>query len=217
MPHYILLTGAGFSRNWGGWLANEAFEYLLGCPKVSSELLWRHKAQGGFEAAYDELQTEAGKPHRSVALLNEATDFSVAIRAMFGDMNKAFVSVPFEFENRTQYLILNFLVRFDAIFTLNQDLLMEQCYLNGNVTSSSSRQWSGWQMPGMRPWPGQGNPQPIDTKWSPKQRAEFVVEKNQQPFFKLHGSSNWFAEVNGEPMLIIGGNKASAIDRFDIL
>jgi hypothetical protein len=29
MPHY-LLTGAGFSRNWGGWLANEAFEYLLG-------------------------------------------------------------------------------------------------------------------------------------------------------------------------------------------
>jgi hypothetical protein len=26
---HILLTGAGFSRNWGGWLADEAFEYLL--------------------------------------------------------------------------------------------------------------------------------------------------------------------------------------------
>jgi hypothetical protein len=26
----ILVTGAGFSRNWGGWLADEAFEYLLG-------------------------------------------------------------------------------------------------------------------------------------------------------------------------------------------
>src|ERR1700730_9485937 len=26
----ILLTGAGFSRNWGGWLATEAFEYLIG-------------------------------------------------------------------------------------------------------------------------------------------------------------------------------------------
>jgi hypothetical protein len=27
---HILLTGAGFSRNWGGWLANEAFEYMMG-------------------------------------------------------------------------------------------------------------------------------------------------------------------------------------------
>jgi hypothetical protein len=25
----ILLTGAGFSRNWRGWLASEAFEYVL--------------------------------------------------------------------------------------------------------------------------------------------------------------------------------------------
>jgi hypothetical protein len=32
---YILLTGAGFSRNWGGWLANEAFEYLLGCSEIT--------------------------------------------------------------------------------------------------------------------------------------------------------------------------------------
>jgi hypothetical protein len=26
----ILLTGTEFSRNWGGWLASEAFEYLPG-------------------------------------------------------------------------------------------------------------------------------------------------------------------------------------------
>jgi hypothetical protein len=31
----ILLTGAGFSRNWGGWLANEAFEYLLGSSHIN--------------------------------------------------------------------------------------------------------------------------------------------------------------------------------------
>jgi len=31
---FLFLTGAGFSRNWGGWLANEAFEYLLACPEV---------------------------------------------------------------------------------------------------------------------------------------------------------------------------------------
>jgi hypothetical protein len=25
----FLLTGAGFSRNWGGWLADEAFGFVL--------------------------------------------------------------------------------------------------------------------------------------------------------------------------------------------
>src|ERR1700733_9926625 len=34
----ILLTGAGFSRNWGGWLASEAFEYVLGCSDVGEDL-----------------------------------------------------------------------------------------------------------------------------------------------------------------------------------
>ncbi|HLX14664.1 MAG TPA: hypothetical protein VKS24_05585 [Bradyrhizobium sp.] len=54
MAHY-LLTGAGFSYNWGGWLASEAFEYLLGAPEIDAELralLWQNKeAGGGFEDA----------------------------------------------------------------------------------------------------------------------------------------------------------------------
>ena len=31
----LLLLGAGFSRNWGGWLATEVFEYLLGTKAVT--------------------------------------------------------------------------------------------------------------------------------------------------------------------------------------
>ena len=57
--NYALLLGAGFSRNWGGWLADEAFEYLLGCRQINMplrELLISHKRKGGFEAALAELQ-----------------------------------------------------------------------------------------------------------------------------------------------------------------
>jgi hypothetical protein len=39
-----LLTGAGFSRNWGGWLANEVFEYLLADKDITVPIrtqLWR--------------------------------------------------------------------------------------------------------------------------------------------------------------------------------
>ncbi len=58
---HLLLLGAGFSRNWGGWLASEAFEYLLGCREVIGdaqlrELLWKHQEYGdGFEGALEEL------------------------------------------------------------------------------------------------------------------------------------------------------------------
>src|ERR1700741_3758638 len=59
----ILLTGAGFSRNWGGWLANEAFEYLLGCDGIhprARQYLWNHKERGtGFEGVYQALKDEA--------------------------------------------------------------------------------------------------------------------------------------------------------------
>ena len=41
-----LLLGAGLGSNWGGWLASEPFEYLLGCPQVDADirnLLWPGK------------------------------------------------------------------------------------------------------------------------------------------------------------------------------
>ena len=51
---HLLQLGAGFSRNWGGWLVSEAFQYLLGCPEICASevlrcLLWRHQVTGGFE------------------------------------------------------------------------------------------------------------------------------------------------------------------------
>ncbi len=57
---YHLLTGAGFTRNWGGWLADEAFEYLLGAPEVDKylrDVLWQAKLHGeGFEGALSVVQ-----------------------------------------------------------------------------------------------------------------------------------------------------------------
>ena len=56
---HILLLGAGFSRNWGGLLANEVFDYLIGQQNVAQDgylrsLLWNHRTTGGFENALAE-------------------------------------------------------------------------------------------------------------------------------------------------------------------
>ena len=60
---HILLLGAGFSRNWGGWLASEVFEYLLGCPESLGNVhlrraLWKSKSEGGFEQALSLVQAD---------------------------------------------------------------------------------------------------------------------------------------------------------------
>lgn len=213
MTQHILLTGAGFSRNWGGWLANEAFEYLLGSRDIRNEmiqgLLWEFKETGGFEAAYEKLLIRAAE-YRAWASV--VPSFNEAIRRMFADMNEAFImpSMQFEFSNQVRYSVRSFLVRFDAIFTLNQDLLLEQCYLNQVTSAYSVRSWNGGYMPGMQRWPGDP-----EIKWAPKE--PFVVDKKLQPYFKLHGSSDWFETINGQQMLVIGGNKESEIERHAIL
>jgi hypothetical protein len=151
---YILLTGAGFSRNWGGWLANEAFEYLIGCPEIDDNLrhlLWTCKSKGGgFEDALAELQQEYNrcKDERTkqplVALL-------AGIVGMFNYMDQAFEQTTFEPSTQPPaYSIRGFLRKFDAIFTLNQDLLLERHYPADDGYISMDRPWKGWHMPGLK-------------------------------------------------------------------
>ena len=222
MP-YILLLGAGFSRNWGGWLASEAFEYLLGCPEIMQDarlrdLLWKHQPSGGFENALAELQAEyqrnqhANKP--------QLIAFQSAVIRMFNDMNRAFLEITdWEFQNFKARMVSTFLTRFDAIFTLNQDVLVEHYYFNGNIALSDARRWAGAQIPGMSRTPSQ---EPLHANswarstWVPLPENEFKVEIQSQPFFKLHGSSNW-ASPSGDPLLVMGGAKAMEVAQNKIL
>jgi hypothetical protein len=136
---------------------------------------------------------------------------------MFGDMEKAFARVKFEFQSDLEFLVRSFLVRFDAIFTLNQDLLLERHYLDGNVALSSYRRWSGWQIPGMKPVPGisMGLVDTNTGRWIPDPSTQ-IIQGGLQPYIKLHGSSNW-TDGSGKELLVMGGDKALVIDQFPIL
>lgn len=219
----LLLLGAGFSRNWGGWLATEAFEYLLGCPEVArdpslGQLLWRHQPQGGFESALAELQLAYSRDPRS----NEAALMGLqsAVTRMFADMNGALMEITgWEFQNHIKRMVGTFLTRFDAIFTLNQDVLLENYYVNDNIALTGKKKWAGAQLPGMCRVP---TPDPMHSNswarstWTPLPEDGFKVDPAFQPILKLHGSSNW-AHADGRPMLIMGGAKAREIGQTPIL
>src|SRR3569833_1552335 len=121
----ILLTGAGFTRNWGGWLANEAFEYVLGRPEISDELrrrLWAGKTtkRQGFEETLADIQQEQA---RGAPGAGEMLDgFMAALVAMFNEMNQGLYAARFEPQLDVALQLGTFLAKFDYIFTLIQDL-----------------------------------------------------------------------------------------------
>lgn len=222
MSHYLLL-GAGFSRNWGGWLASEAFEYLLGCPEVVRNpqlqaLLWRNQPNGGFENALAEVQANFIRaPQENTENLQ---GLQSAVARMFDDMNRGFFDhTDFEFQQARERMVSTFLTRFDAIFTLNQDLLLEHYYIDRDVSLQSNRRWGGSDLPGMRPIhnPNAANPNSwAQRAWMPAPINEFSIDSGMQSYFKLHGSSNW-QETHGAPMLIMGGNKMREIGLSPVL
>jgi hypothetical protein len=213
MPHY-LLTGAGFSRNWGGWLANEAFEYLIGAPEIDDYLrnvLWGAKLRGeGFEGALSILQAAytANKYGETKQHLDELTQ---AVIGMFNAMQTAFNKLDYrESELRLQA----FLSQFDAIFTLNQDTLLETLYA-GPVRWSE--RWYGSYLPYMKFIEEPAQPYTFMLREPMMQDSEFISHENDQPIYKLHGSYNWFAGPRGERLVVMGGNKTASIGTFQVL
>lgn len=214
--NYLLLLGAGFSRNWGGWLASEVFEYLLGCSELDADtkrLLWSKKNAGGFEDALAELEKQSinGQPHPRLI------KFTAAIIGMFQQMDQAFQKFTGSNFNVDRDLgVSNFLSRFDAIFSLNQDTLLERIHFPN--ASTGTRRWSGASLPGIRPQEAEEINSPAITKLCfPSTREEdFQVSRTSQPCFKLHGSFNW-RDSQSKQLLIIGGEKSSAIKKSPML
>jgi hypothetical protein len=218
--HYLLL-GAGFSHNWGGWLASEVFEYLLGDEEVIANdnlrtLLWSHHERGGFEGALDELRRSGGTTSSGYLALHKA------VRRMFDTMNSSYPlnSLEFRATMANDIPVRDFLHRFHAIFTLNQDLLLERCYRgsrDGYVDQHDLRTERDWYFPGMKLVPKLDNQISFPTAvgiWMPS--GKLALETDGQPIYKLHGSSNWRSS-NSEDMMIVGGGKAESIEREPVL
>jgi hypothetical protein len=220
---HLLLTGAGFSRNWGGWLAYEVFEYLLGCDEISNspqlrQLLWQHQQQNGFESALAEVQRNYIFDH--VNHLNDLRRLQLAINGMFGHMNRNFFEEQrFEWTQDREMTVTHFLARFDALFTLNQDLLLEHHYNPENDGPPGRARWLGLQLPGMVAGPAQMPPAArglAQWMWVAGDQGNFQVQAGMQPLFKLHGSTSWSDRIN-ESVMILGDNKARDIGMFPIL
>jgi len=207
---HLLLTGAGFTRNWGGWLGKEIEGDLLG--RLADERLVRTLVQNSanFEVALEDLQQRQGREpeaKRQLSLLESA------VAASFREMNLSLVDRgTLEFSQNRAESIKEWLAQFDAIFTLNQDLLFELHY---DISLTQRRKFHGHYFPGV----ASSGPRGIDPKEIIDRRRQVTalprLDENLQPIFKLHGSVDW---TDGTASLfVVGGGKESYIRSKPIL
>jgi hypothetical protein len=140
-----------------------------------------------------------------------------AINEIFSRMNLAFQRLnTMEFSADMDFWVRKYLACFDAIFTLNQDMLLELYYNCTDPVFWTNKKWKGCYIPGMLERLLSG-PSPYDvlqSKWHPS--GDFQLAPDKQPIIKLHGSSNWHA-TNAEPILVIGKAKVGLIAAHPVL
>jgi hypothetical protein len=210
----IALLGAGFTRNWGGWLASELVGELCGRVENDTELRKRLKQTRNFERVLGELRQEA---NRGPTQERRFQRLQQAVLLTFEEMNQVLAAKHFEFTvSDSKRWLVTFLSAFDAIFTLNQDLFLEMHYVPGK-TLPEMRRWRATAYPGVT--------LPTDwldglpaTRLSPVLSATGTVEHDplDQPIYKLHGSVNWRTE-DGSRVLVIGDGKAASIQGSSLL
>ena len=215
MPHRIALLGAGFTRNWGGWLASELAGELCGLVSDDADLARRLKETRNFEKVLADIRGEAGRG------ATENQRFQVLQRAVldaFDGMNRMLAHQHFVFRTvGPEHWVVRFLAEFDAIYTLNQDILLELQYTPGKVRRPQIREWRESVYPGIRlpdDWLDMMPVGRLDRVLIVGEPTEVPIDS--QPIYKLHGSVNWRTD-DGSNILVIGDGKDKTIRESALL
>ena len=219
----VLLTGAGFTHPFHGYLASEMWPAILNQAEIRRHDKLRECMVEGdlnFETIYDTImESPEYEPREKAAFLN-------ALRNAYRQMDE----IISDQANRVSAFAVcqSFVSRFAGslrqrergfIFTLNQDLFIERYYRNSNslmkIPGLESPGWfrgnsSGeWDVRAMITLPGVEAVKKAEDAFWGKSSINFV-------YIKLHGSCNWKSH-DGTDRMVIGHHKTRLIENEPLL
>lgn len=209
----ILLTGAGFTHNFGAPLAADVWSLVLGNPAVDGmsrvrKLLLRNF---DFESVYHTvLSTSDYLAEEKEAIRDAVSD---AYKSL-DDGLKSWNSTPGAPHPVNIYGVRKLVERFAGnrarpgfVFTLNQDLFMERYYADGPplllLGLGRTERLSGDPRRELDPVNQITLPTTLPS-------LEQAIHNNTFFYVKLHGSYNWYAS-DGTQRMVIGDGKTSQI------
>jgi hypothetical protein len=222
LPRRFLLTGAGFSKNFGGPLATEVWAKIFNHHSVQQSERLRSLLLDNFdyEEVYHRVITGEYFPSDRNAMIGAVDEAYKAIDEALRDFSWGRNGAFFV----DMYGIQEFIAGFAGsrrepgyFFNLNQDLFLERHYYNGprpNLPGIPHRQeWftSHFRQP-LAPEDFIAPPEGDDFK----SIVETGLPNSGFYYIKLHGSQNWrFA--SGGSAIVIGHGKEEQIQHHPLL
>ncbi len=207
----ILLTGAGFTVNLGGFLAKQMWAEIFNNPILESSNMKKLKDElknGSFD--FEEIYSRIIENPSSFTP-EERSNFQGVVNhpylAMDGIVQEASLWETYGIHPADLKKFLGFFSKDEngkvgACFTLNQDLFMER-HLEWHPLGPSSLQNKGLDNDKLLP--------------TGEQLETFKASITEQfSFIKLHGSLRWVTQ-DGDRIKIIGVNKERAIEKVPLL
>lgn len=202
IKNIILLTGAGFSHNFGGFLAREMWSKIFNNPLIQGNAEARNLLLNDFD--FESVYSEKVKYGEEVIKI-----ISQAVEKAYKDLDDVIKSYLIHYGRGTSAELdthgigelLSFMSERGSdkgwFFTLNQDLLMER--LKGNRSPGAS-----FGQPFVDGNEGGGVKSVILPKENEMEKIKSTL--NNSSYIKLHGSYGWISSRGGSQM-VIGKNK----------
>lgn len=213
----ILLTGAGFSKPYGGLLADEMWAAILTQPEVRDIPSLRELvlSDQNYESLYERVLGED-------AYTELRSAFTRALRRAYGRMDQAQV----QGQTRSGMMCQSFVRLFAGdvgtdrgfFFTLNQDLLVERHYGGDPLLKAPALTGPDWSSTCEFVMPEGERREELPTDETLKIRRKAYLENKGERFayVKLHGSLAW-RKANDEDVLVIGNAKSAQIQSEPLL
>ncbi len=223
----VLLTGAGFTKNFCGLLGREVWDRILNDPGVRMhrrvvDLLVN--LEPDFESAYSSVLNGDYSDEEKIAISN-------AVERVFAAMDETIRTFNRWQDAPCLHGCTDLIRSFSGgpeecgyFFTLNQDLFIERRILDKTQVDAEGHLWplgirhrSGFNGPFLdsrrldrEEW------KHLPTKTELSEIQENAKRHTRFAYVKLHGSTAWYGSTSREAM-VIGGNKAGQIEKEPLL
>jgi len=212
----ILLTGAGFSKNYGGFLAKEMWAKIFNHPEIQETTKIRKLMLENFD-----FEDVWGKVLSSEEYAKERAAIFNALPAAYKELDEAIRSWVFNDDNPIAFNtyglggLLNMFVgngqEQGIFFTLNQDLLMERKSGHKSLGTAFANEL---YKPGVEFRNNHTITLPHQDKVD--KINDTIKSQGGLLYVKLHGSFGWVSP-DGQAPLVIGHNKSEHIQKEPLL
>jgi hypothetical protein len=221
----VLLTGAGFSRDFGGYLAAEMWAVIFRQPEIRQYPNLRKRMLEGLDYEVFYHNVLSSESYRA----EEKGSLTKAIRNAYHEMHELICEPDLRRNNGAAAVCRAFIARFDGsghergfFFTLNQDLFLERFFSLGYQQASLLKlpglehpKWFNGQLPSslsdedLVRLPDESRLETFKSNFWSKSVERFA-------YVKLHGSYGWRSQ-DGSDVMVIGHGKLGSIEQEPLL